>query len=98
MAQCLPNVGAVTLGLSLEYSFQVQRNTLARNAAEGFSQPIGISEYKLSKMMPEELDGMLPTIEEIEAELRGDRSAAAAQMRLGTAAALDGDEFRLLCH
>lgn len=46
-------------------------NVLAQYAVEGSSQPIGISEYELSRMMPEELRGSLPTIEEIEAELRG---------------------------
>ena len=37
---------------------------------EGSSQPIGISEYELSRLTPKELRGSLPTIEEIEAELR----------------------------
>ena len=46
-------------------------NVLAQYAVEGSSQPLGISEYELSKLMPEELRGSLPTIEEIEAELRG---------------------------
>ena len=46
-------------------------NVLAQYAVEGSSQPIGISEYELSKLMPKELRGSLPTIEEIEAELRG---------------------------
>ena len=34
------------------------------------SLPIGISEYELSKLLPEEYKGTLPTIEEIESELR----------------------------
>ena len=46
-------------------------NVLAQYAVEGSSQPIGISEYELSRLMPKELRGSLPTIEEIEAELRG---------------------------
>ena len=46
-------------------------NVLAQYAVEGSSQPIGIFEYELSKLMPEELRGSLLTIEEIEAELRG---------------------------
>lgn len=46
-------------------------NVLAQYAVEGSSQPIGISEYELSKLMPEELRGSLPTIEKIEAELCG---------------------------
>ena len=31
--------------------------------------PIGISEYELSKLYPTEVEGMIPTIEEIEAKL-----------------------------
>lgn len=42
----------------------------AQYAVEGSSQPIGISEYELSRLMLEDLRGALPTIEEIEAELR----------------------------
>ena len=33
------------------------------------SQPLGISGYELSKLIPEEFRGSMPTIEEIEAEL-----------------------------
>jgi hypothetical protein len=33
------------------------------------SQPIGISEYKLSKFLPENFKSSLPSIEEIEREL-----------------------------
>lgn len=46
-------------------------DVLAQYAVEGSSQPNGISEYELSKPLPKELRGSLPTIEEIEAELRG---------------------------
>jgi hypothetical protein len=45
-------------------------NTLAQYALESSSQPIGISEYELSKLLPEQFKGTLPTIEEIESELR----------------------------
>ena len=45
-------------------------DVLAQYAVEGSSQPIGISEYELSGLMPEELRGALPTIEAIEVELR----------------------------
>ena len=40
----------------------------AQYALESSSQPIGISTYELSKLVPEEFKGSLPTIEEIEAE------------------------------
>lgn len=44
-------------------------NVMAQYAVEGSSQPIGISEYELSKLVPEDFRGSLPTIEEIEAGL-----------------------------
>ena len=44
-------------------------NTQAQYALESSSQPIGISEYELEKFYPEKLEGVIPTIEEIEAKL-----------------------------
>ena len=41
----------------------------AQYALEGTSQPIGVSGYQLSRLLPEKFIGSLPTIEEIEAEL-----------------------------
>ena len=41
----------------------------AQYALESASQPLGVSSYELSKLVPEEFKGSLPTIEEIEAEL-----------------------------
>lgn len=40
----------------------------AQYALESSSQPIGVSSYELSKLIPEEFKGSMPTIEEIEAE------------------------------
>ena len=45
-------------------------NVLARYALEGYSQPLGISEYELSKIYPAEFKSTLPSIEEIEQELK----------------------------
>ena len=45
----------------------------AQYALESTSQPLGISSYELSKLIPEEFRGSMPTIEEIEAELNGNR-------------------------
>ena len=45
-------------------------NTLARYALESSSQPIGISEYELEKFYPEKIEGTIPTIEEIEQNLK----------------------------
>ena len=41
----------------------------AQYALESTSQPLGISSYELSKLIPEEFKGSMPTIEEIEAEI-----------------------------
>lgn len=41
----------------------------AQYALESTSQPLGVSSYELSKLIPDDLKGSLPTIEEIEAEL-----------------------------
>lgn len=46
-------------------------NVVAHYALDGFNQPIGISEYQLSKLYPKDFKSSLPTIEEIEIELKG---------------------------
>jgi len=45
-------------------------NVLAQYALESSSQPIGISEYELSKLYPTDFKGSLPSIEEIERQLK----------------------------
>ena len=42
---------------------------IAEYALKGINQPIGVSEYELTKQFPTDFKGSLPTIEEIEAEL-----------------------------
>jgi len=42
----------------------------AAYSLEASSQPLGVSEYELSRLIPDEFKGTLPTIEEIENELR----------------------------
>ena len=44
-------------------------NLLAQYALESSSQPIGISEYELSKLYPTEVEGTIPSIREIETKL-----------------------------
>ena len=44
----------------------------AQYALEASSQPLGVSAYELSKLIPENFKGSLPSIEEIESELRKD--------------------------
>lgn len=45
-------------------------NVLAQYALESSSQPIGISEFQLTKFLPEEFKSSLPSIEDIETELK----------------------------
>ena len=55
-----------TIGLLI---CKTKNNVMAQYALESTNQPIGISEYQLSKLMPEKLQSQLPTIEDIEAML-----------------------------
>ena len=55
-----------TIGLIL---CQDKKRVLAEYALRGMDKPIGISEYELTRALPEKLKSALPTIEEIEAEL-----------------------------
>lgn len=58
-----------TIGLIL---CQDKKRVLAEYALRGMNKPIGISEYELTRALPEEFKSVLPSIEEIEAELSGD--------------------------
>ena len=60
------DMDAPTLGLLVCKS---KDNVQAKYAIEASSQPLGISEYELSNLIPDNFKGTLPTIEEIEAEL-----------------------------
>lgn len=60
------DIDAPTLGLLVCKS---KDNVQAKYAIESSSQPLGISEYELSNLVPDDFKGTLPTIEEIEAEL-----------------------------
>ena len=44
-------------------------NVVAKYALDAYNQPLGISEYQLSKLIPDDFKSTLPTIEEIEKEL-----------------------------
>ncbi|MCP3957346.1 MAG: DUF1016 domain-containing protein [bacterium] len=48
---------------------QDKKKILAEYALRGVKKPIGVSEYELTRALPESLQSALPTIEEIEAEL-----------------------------
>lgn len=45
-------------------------NVLAQYSLEGYNLPLGISQYQLEKLLPENFKSTLPTIEEIESKLR----------------------------
>ena len=47
-----------------------KNEVLARYALESSTQPLGISSFELSNLIPENFKGSLPTIEEIENELK----------------------------
>ncbi len=55
-----------TIGLMICKS---KNSFVAEYALKGINQPIGVSEYELTKHFPKDFKGSLPTIEEIEAEL-----------------------------
>ena len=42
---------------------------VAQYALSGYDQPIGVSDYQLSKAIPEDLKSALPTVEEVEEEI-----------------------------
>lgn len=44
-------------------------NVLAQYSLEGYNLPIGVSQYQLEKILPENFKSTLPSIDEIEAEL-----------------------------
>ena len=56
-----------TIGLLI---CKTKDNVLAQYAANVVNAPVGISEYHLNNLLKDEFKGKLPTIEEIERELR----------------------------
>ena len=57
---------APSIGLIL---CQDRNHIIAEYTLRGVSKPIGISEYELTRALPLSLKSVLPTVEEIEAEL-----------------------------
>lgn len=45
-------------------------NVVAKYALESYKEPMGISEYQLSKLFPKDFKSSMPTIEELEKELK----------------------------
>lgn len=48
-------------------------NVVAKYALESYKEPMGISEYQLSKLFPKDFKSSMPTIEELEMGLKGNR-------------------------
>jgi predicted nuclease of restriction endonuclease-like (RecB) superfamily len=48
-----------------------KNEVLAEYALKGYARPIGVADYELSKAVPADLKSTLPSIEEIENELKG---------------------------
>ena len=63
---------APTIGLLL---CRGKDETVAEYALRGSSQPIGVSDYQLTEMLPAALAGKLPTVAELEAELEAAESS-----------------------
>lgn len=55
---------------------QDKNQIVAEYALRGVERPIGVSEYELTRALPKDLKSSLPTVEEIESELRGPSSVA----------------------
>ncbi len=71
-----------SVGMQTETELQVwvptqehgnQRKIVAEYALGDKTQPMGIAEYKLQEALPETLETNLPSIEQIERELQGDK-------------------------
>lgn len=56
-----------TIGLLI---YKDKDNVLAQYALESSSQPIGVAEFQLTKFIPDEFKSSLPSIEDIELELK----------------------------
>lgn len=67
-----------TIGLIL---FQGRNRVVAEYALRGMSQPIGVSQYELTCVLPRELRSSLLSIEAIEAELAGPATNPGAHKR-----------------
>jgi len=58
---------APTIGLLI---CKTKDNVMAKWALESASQPIGVSEYRLSQLLPKEIETDLPSVDEIESGLK----------------------------
>jgi hypothetical protein len=52
---------------------KTKNRVIVEYALMGINKPLGVADYQLSTALPENLKGSLPSIEELEAELEGER-------------------------
>ena len=63
------NIGYM-IRFAREYdSHAILQQPVAKLALRDIQKPIGVSEYELTRALPDDLKSSLPTVEEIEAEL-----------------------------
>ena len=48
-----------------------RNEVIVEYALRDVSKPLGVAEYQLAEALPERLEGSLPSVEELEAELEG---------------------------
>ncbi len=49
---------------------RVKNNLVAEYALKDMSKPMGVSEYTITKSLPEELEKQLPSVEDIESRIK----------------------------
>ena len=63
----------VSFKIKLAYNSEILSNVCnikAKYALESYKEPMGISEYQLSKLFPKDFKSSMPTIEELEKGLK----------------------------
>ena len=68
--KCKDDMNNPTIGLLI---CKDKDNVVAKYALESYKEPMGISEYQLSKLFPKNFKSSMPTIEELEKGLKDNR-------------------------
>jgi YhcG PDDEXK nuclease domain len=67
-----PKHDAPTIGILL---CKTKKKTIVEYALRGIETPMGVSTYRTSPKLPNELVGLLPTLEQLEEQLRDNDDA-----------------------
>ena len=59
------------LNFILNVLYKTINDTVVEYALQRIENPIGVSQYELTQVLPDEFKSSLPSIEEIEAEFKG---------------------------